>query len=129
VTEAQLRCELGDESGARAAFERAVRQGLLELPRGFAWTSTLTWAAAVCAWLGDRPRAARLYELLAPFAGVMSPESGPVALAAGRLALALGDRDGAQQHFRTAVALCERMDARAYLALAQRELGALGVTA
>jgi len=85
-------------AAARRRRVRAVRAGLDRatghpLPRGFAWTSTLTWAATVCAWLEDRRRAARLYELLAPLPGVMSPESGPVAVAAGRLAVALGDRD------------------------------------
>ena len=55
----------------------------------------------------------------------MSPESGPVGLPLGRLTLTLGDRDGAERRFRAAVAVCERMDARAYLALARRALGEL----
>ena len=125
VTEAQLLRELADLNGARAAFERAVRKGLLELPRGFAWMSTMTWAADLCAWLGDRPRAARLQELLSPFAGVILSESGPVDRALGRLAIALEDRPGAERHLRNAVVLCERMDARAYLAVARLDLGEL----
>ena len=85
----------------------------------------MTGAADVCAALDDRAVAAPLHDLLAPCADVMSVHAGPLGRAVGRLALTLGRRDEAEGHLRAAVALCERMDARAYLAIARYELGQL----
>ena len=85
----------------------------------------MTGAADVCAALDDRSLAASLYDLLAPCAHVMSVHAGPVGRVVGRLALTLGRRDEAEDRLRAAVALCERMDARAYLAIARYELGRL----
>jgi hypothetical protein len=50
---------------------------------------------------------------------------GPVGRAVGQLALTLGRRGEAEQLLRDAVALCERIDARAFLAMARRDLGDL----
>ena len=119
------RASADDRDGAREAFERALAPGLLELPRGPTWTITLTWAADICAWLEDRSTAARLLELLAPFADVMTWQYGPVGRGVGLLDLALGRRDEAERRLREAVALCERMDARAFLAMARHDLGTL----
>jgi tetratricopeptide (TPR) repeat protein len=117
--------ERDDRDGAREAFDRALDQGLLDLPHGPTWMVSLTWAAGICAWLEDRPRAARLYDRLAPFAGVMMYQYGPVGRAVGRLAQTLEHHDEAEQLLRDAVALCERMDARAFLAMARQDLGEL----
>jgi hypothetical protein len=62
---------------------------------------------------------------LAPFADVMICQSGPVGRGVGVLEQALGCHDQAQQRLRDAVALCERMDARAFLAVARLDLGTL----
>ena len=123
--EAQLQWELGEPDAARAAMADAVAAGLLQAPRSFAWGTTLIGAADVCAALEDRTLAAPLYELLVPCADVMIPQAGPVDRAVGRLALTLGRRDEAEDRLRAAVALCERMDARAYLAIARYDLGRL----
>ena len=125
VVRAHAARERDDRDGAREAFERALDDGLLDLPHGPTWTVSLTWAADICAWLEDRPRAARLYDLLAPFADVMTYQYGPVARAVGRLAQTLERHDEAEQLLRDAVALCERMDARAFLAMARQDLGEL----
>jgi len=53
----------------------------------------------------------------------------PISGALGRLTLTLGRPDEAENHYRDAVALCERMDARAFLAVACRELGSLLLSA
>jgi hypothetical protein len=113
------------ERDDREAFERALDQGLLDLPHGPTWTISLTWAADICAWLEDRPRAARLHDLLAPFADVMTYQYGPVGRPVGRLAKTLERRDEAERLLRDAVALCERVDARAFLAMARQDLGEL----
>ena len=85
----------------------------------------MTGAADLCATLDERSLAAPLYELLAPCADVMAVQIGPVGRAVGRLALTLGRRDEAEAHLRAAVALCERMDARAFGAIARYDLGRL----
>ena len=125
VVRAHAARERDDRDGASQAFEHALDQGLLDLPHGPTWTISLTWAADICAWLDDRPRAARLYDLLAPFTDVMTYQYGPVARAVGRLAQTLARNDEAEQLLRDAVALCERMDARAFLAMARQDLGEL----
>ena len=125
VIDAQLACGLGDPDAARTAIDDAVDAGLLRAPRSFAWGTTMIGAADVCATLEDRSLAAPLYELLAPCANVMIARAGPVDRATGRLALTLGRRDEAEGRLRAAVALCKRMDARAYLAIAQYDLGRL----
>jgi hypothetical protein len=117
--------ERDDRDGAREAFERALEAGLLDLPHGPTWTISLTWAADVCAWLEDRPRAARLYDLLAPFADVMTYQYGSVGRPVGRLAKTIDRPDEAEQLLRDAVAVCERIDARAFLAMARQDLGEL----
>ena len=116
LSKAQVACEKGDAGAARGPFESAVASGLLEFPRTLAWLTTIVGAADVCASVDDRSSAARLYELLEPCADVMAVMVGPVGRAVGRLATTLGRRDEAERRHRAAVALCERMDARAYLA-------------
>jgi hypothetical protein len=117
--------EKNDREGARKAFERALEDGLLDLPHGPTWTISLTWAAEICAWLEDRPRAARLHDLLAPFTDVMTYQYGPVGRPVGRLLQTLGRPEEAEELLRGAVALCERMDAQAFLAMARQDLGRL----
>jgi hypothetical protein len=125
VSEAMLDWEAGDADAARAALAEAFAQGLLEQPSGAAWAPNLQWAAGLCAALGDRTRAAPLYEVLAPHAGTMTVTTGPVDHALGLLARTLGRRDEAESRLREAAALCERMDARAYLVGVRHDLGRL----
>jgi tetratricopeptide (TPR) repeat protein len=125
IVNAHTARERGDHDGAQDAFERALERGLLEMPHGLTWACTLTWAADICAWLQDRAVAARLLDQLAPFADVMICQSGPVGRGVGLLEQALGRPDEAQQRLRDAIALCERMDARAFLAVARLDLGTL----
>jgi precorrin-6x reductase len=125
VVQAHAVRELDDRDGAREAFERALADGLLEQPRGPTWAMSLIWAADICAWLEDRSAAARLLDALAPFAAVMTWQYGPVARAVGLLELALGRSDEAQGSLREAMALCERMDARAFLAMVWADVGTL----
>jgi hypothetical protein len=125
IAETQLACERGDEEAARTALADAIETGLLQTPRGFAWGPTMIGAADAAAALDHRSLAAPLYELLKPHAETMVVQAGPLNRSAGRLALTLGHRDQAEAHLRAAVALCERMHARAYLSIARYDLGRL----
>jgi hypothetical protein len=125
VVRAHAARERQDRDGAREAFGRALSKGLLEQPRGPTWLISLTWAADICAWLDDGPRALLLLDLLAPFADVMTWQYGPVGRPIGLLELAVGRHEEAERRLRAAVALCERMDAQAFLAMARHDLGRL----
>jgi hypothetical protein len=125
VCEAQLARARNDRGAAAAHFARAVDRGLLATPRGQPWAWILTSAADVCAWLEDAPIASRLHGLLAPCAGTMMPITGPIGRAVGALANTLGRPDEAERRLRDAVALCERMEAEAHLAVTRLELGIL----
>ncbi len=123
--EAQAAMLHADERAAADAIETAFREGVRDNTPGLYWLSTMMGAAEVCAWLGDRAHGSPVYEILTPCAGVMSPWTGPVGVPLGALAQSLGRPDEAETHMRTAVALCERMHAPAYLAIARLALGRL----
>ena len=125
VVRAHAARERDDRDGARRALADALSRGLLAIPRGPTWTITLILAADIVAWLEDRRTAARLLDLLTPFADLMTWQYGPVGRCVGLLDLLLGRRDDAERRLRAAVALCERMDARAFLAMARHDLGTL----
>jgi DNA-binding SARP family transcriptional activator len=122
---AQVAMARGETGAAADAIGAAFDEGFLDLPRGLHWLATMAGAADVCGWLGDRPHSQRLYELLMPSANVISLWTGPVALSLGGVAQSVGRRHEAEAHFRSAVALCERIDAPAYLAIARIQLGRL----
>jgi hypothetical protein len=86
---------------------------------------TIAWAADICAWLDDRPTAAALLDLAAPLSAVMTWQYGPIGRGAGLLRALLGQPAAVERSLRAAVALCERMDARAFLAMARLDLGML----
>jgi hypothetical protein len=125
VVRAYAARERDDRDGAREAFELALARGLLEQPRGPTWAMSMSWAADICAWLDDRPTAMRLHELLAPFADVMTWQYGPIGRGVGLLELTLRRPEEAERRLRAAIALCERMDARAFLSMARADLGNL----
>ena len=105
VGAAQIAMAREDERTARYAIDSAFAGGLLDMHLGLYWLSTMAGAADVCAWLRDLEHAALL------------------ALSTGPLALALGRRELAEERLRGAVALCECMQAPAYLAIAHSEPG------
>jgi eukaryotic-like serine/threonine-protein kinase len=125
VVRAHAARERDDRDGARRALADALSRGLLAIPRGPTWMITLVLAADIVAWLEDRHTAARLLDALTPYADLMTWQYGPVGRCVGLLDLLLGRRDDAERRLRTAVALCERMDARAFLAMARHDLGTL----
>ncbi|MGH7859056.1 MAG: tetratricopeptide repeat protein, partial [Candidatus Binatia bacterium] len=101
--------ELGREAEARAELERLAANDFTDLPRDRNWMNAMEELAETCAFLGDRPRAARLYELLLPFAerNVMvafaSACHGSVSRLLGLLAATLGRWSEAGHHFERAL--------------------------
>ncbi len=114
--------EQGRHEEARAALDRLAAGNFAALPRGGARLISLALLAEVCAALADRPRAAALYPLLAPFAGrVVTTVGGSLCLGSaayylGLLATTLERWPQAEQHFEAAAALHERFGARPFLA-------------
>jgi predicted ATPase/DNA-binding SARP family transcriptional activator len=110
-------CALSVEAGAlesgRAALARWEDDNFNGIPRDSMWTAALSFFSAAAAALGAHAAAARLYELLAPFAGTaVAPASGTVCLGAvdrylGMLATTLGRYEEAEQRFTAALALEE----------------------
>lgn len=110
--------ELGDERAARTEVERHARDGFSHLPRDGLWLLHLCSLAQACVLIEDRPRAALLYDLLAPFAdrnaiSVSTVLFGPVAMRLGMLATLLERWEEAEEQFGRALERCEAMGARA----------------
>jgi len=86
------------------------------------WLTNIVFAAEVCARLGDLPRAATLYQLLAPYAGrnVVTGTNiacfGAVDRYRGMLAALAGDDENAAAHFAAAAALDGQGGGRPWLA-------------
>jgi predicted ATPase/class 3 adenylate cyclase len=117
--------ELGRTEEARAEFEHLAQHDFADLPRDGLWMGCMAYLVDVCTFLGDRVRAAILYQLLLPYAGrnvVVGNTAvcyGALSRYLGALAATLGRWDEAEQHFEDALAMNARMDARPWLAHTQ----------
>jgi DNA-binding CsgD family transcriptional regulator len=126
-----LHWELGRTAEARGAFEELMAHDLGALLRG-AGLVFLTLLAELCAALSDRRHAARLYDLLLPYADqvckvppVHCASPGAVARYLGLLAATRSRWPEAEQHFAQALATHTRMGARPLLAHTAREYAAM----
>jgi class 3 adenylate cyclase len=114
----------------RAAFEDAAGRDFIDVPHNVARLFSLAYLAEVCAYVGDRARAATLYELLRPF-GSLNVVVGPVVPigAASRylalLAATMGEHDRAVGLFEHALEMNARMGTRHALARTQVEYAEL----
>jgi len=94
---------------ARHEFEQVVAGNFTDIPRNANWMIAMTNLAQVSAYLQDTDRAARIYELLLPYAdrclvvGAALLCLGSVAWYLGILATALGRWEEAEAHFVTAL--------------------------
>jgi tetratricopeptide (TPR) repeat protein len=122
---AYLHTELGRREEAAKAFEDVAARGFGALERDNQWLSVITAFADVCAYLGDTARAAKLRDLLLPFAGrnVVIVEGwaslGSADRALGMLATTVGRWDEAEAHFTAALELNGRLGARPWTARTQ----------
>jgi len=110
----------------------ALAPRLPELPRdSLEWLVATTGFATLCTAADDTASARYLVEVLTPYsdqhvtAGILTPYEGPVALSLGALAVTLGDRAAAREHFATALRLSEQMHAPHFAARARNALEAL----
>ncbi|MBI3300870.1 MAG: helix-turn-helix transcriptional regulator, partial [Deltaproteobacteria bacterium] len=123
--------ELGRTEEARAEFEHLAQHNFADLPRDGLWMGCMTYLVDVCTSLGDRARAATLYQLLLPYAGrnVVIGNAvacyGALSRYLGALATTLGRWDEAAQHFEDALAMNACMEARPWLAHTQYQYGTM----
>ncbi|HYN97980.1 MAG TPA: helix-turn-helix transcriptional regulator, partial [Pilimelia sp.] len=117
-----LFAEAGDLERAAAMFD-AARPALPDLPRNSRWLPVQALAGELAARLGDRDTAAQCYHRVLPYAGhylnTTTGWYGCVARILGVIAAALGDLDAADRHLGAAVAMEQRIGARADAALAR----------
>jgi class 3 adenylate cyclase/tetratricopeptide (TPR) repeat protein len=123
ATLAVLLCDAGRHDEAREHLERLAADDFAGLPRNHLYLYHLAVLAITCHALGDRRRAARLYELLLPYADrnvlVARLPLGTLGSAAhhlGLLAATLSRWDEAAAHFDAAAQAHERMGAATLLA-------------
>jgi tetratricopeptide (TPR) repeat protein len=127
-----LHSELGRVDEARAAFERLAANDFSDFPRDAFWLIALTLLAEVCAVLDDAPHAAKLHELLLPYAErhvvvgrAAAAYYGSVQRLLGLLATTLGRWDEAESHFYSALLKHAQVGARPWLAHTQYAYAAL----
>jgi tetratricopeptide (TPR) repeat protein len=118
---ALLACESGRDAEARVAFDDLAAGEFKDLPRDCEWLFCLSILSEVASYLDDRERAASLYELLRPFAGLNALAAGEVALGAvsryvGIDAAATERWTVAERHFKHAIEMNGRMGARPWVA-------------
>jgi len=123
---ARLHDELGRKSEARAIFEELAADEFAALPFDEEWLVSLSLLAEVAHSLGDKARAACLYEKLSPYSdwvGLAYPEisMGSVSRCLGVLASTLGRWDDGERHFEKALTINERAGARPWLAYTQED--------
>jgi class 3 adenylate cyclase len=122
---AAARAELGHVSEARAAFEPLAAADFARLPHDGQLPVSLMLLSETAAFLGDVPRAERLYQLMLPLDGInviagrAATCNGPVARILGVLAAMTGRDSEAERHFADALATSEAMGDRPAIALAR----------
>lgn len=128
ATLAVLLCEAGRRDEAREHVERLAADEFAGLPRNHLYLYHLAILAIACSALGDRRRAARLYDLLLPCADrnviVARLPLGTLGSASqhlGLLAATLSRWDAAAAHFTAAMQAHERMGAAPFLAAGRAE--------
>ena len=124
-----LYLDIDKEDDAREWFDRLATNDFLDIPRDANWIVTLLLASNAAYHLRDRERAARLYEILLPYAtrqvvvGSAFLCDGSGSLALGQAAAALERWEDAERHFEEAIAFAERTNTRPWAARTQLYYG------
>ena len=128
---ALIYCSLNLRQECTAVFEDLAQDDFATVPRDAMWVGSLTYLAEVCAYLGDKARAAQLYQWLLPYdgrtavAGAATVCTGAVARYLGMLAAVQCDWPAAQGHFEAALTLDEALGAWPWLAHSQVEFAGM----
>jgi class 3 adenylate cyclase/DNA-binding CsgD family transcriptional regulator len=109
---------------AREWFERLACNDFADIKSDWYWLSTVTLSAVITGRLGDRRRAALLYDMLRPYAARSIVVgfflcTGSASLPLGELAATMGRWKDAKQHFKVALEMNARIGARPWLARTQ----------
>jgi DNA-binding winged helix-turn-helix (wHTH) protein len=120
ATLVRLAAEIDDRDGARRMLDTMAARDFDDIAKDIGYLNALHHLALAAAILGDRPRAERLYELLAPYPNHNTPNNmmfyeGSASYALALLAEALDD-GRAGQHFEDAIAMNERIGMRPQVA-------------
>ncbi|HEX8026145.1 MAG TPA: hypothetical protein VF484_08070, partial [Candidatus Limnocylindrales bacterium] len=130
---AALHAERGRVAAAKRALHELGDGDLARLPLDNEYLFGVSLLPEVCAIAGDEARAAQLHALLLPFrarnsADLQDADTGSIELPLGRLAVQLGWRDLAIEHFTAAIAANEREGASLWVAWSSYELGRILAT-
>jgi DNA-binding SARP family transcriptional activator len=123
---ASLYSELGSEADARESFEALARHDFDDIPFDSEWLFQVSLLSQVCTFLGDTPHAAKLYELLLPYAGcnvLAYPELslGSASRYLGLLASTMSRWAEAERHFEAAIEMNAQMGARPWVGHTQHD--------
>jgi ATP/maltotriose-dependent transcriptional regulator MalT len=131
---ALLYAELGIAAEARAVFEQVASDGFATIPRDAGWPGAMAYLAEVCAFLHDEDRAARIHDMLLPWAHCAIILGGiVVCLGSGSRFLGLMSSlqrrwAEAEAHFGEALAFNEGLGARPALVRTRHDLAAMLLT-
>jgi class 3 adenylate cyclase len=112
---------------ARSWFERLAEHDFADVPHDFVYMTVIVLATEIARRLGDERRAARLYEMLAPYAernivvGNVVVVLGSASHTLGQLAATMRRWDDAERHFEYALTFNEKIGAPPYVARTQVE--------
>ena len=125
---AALHTEAGRQANARHIFEALATDDFAELPSRQEWFFGAGLLSEVCAVLGDRRRAATLYELLLPYAGYNQLNyvevcCGSTSRYLGLLANTLSRWQEAEYHFQAAIEMDQRTGGWPWLAHSKADYG------
>ena len=123
---ASLYSELGSEADARESFAALARHDFANLPFDSDWLFQVSLLSEVSAFLGDTRHAAKLYELLLPYAGcnvLAYPELslGAASRYLGLLASTMSHWAEAERHFDAAIEMNAQMGARPWVSHTQHD--------
>jgi DNA-binding CsgD family transcriptional regulator len=119
------------QSQARTIFEEFAQHNFATLPPDYVWPLGMTVLAEVCAALGDRARAAVLYDQFKRYRAPMVMGGagficcGAVERVRGQLASVMQDWETAEGHFAEALAVNSRMGALPWVAHTKHEWAAM----
>ena len=119
-----------DAAEARKQFEKFAANDFRDLPRDRYWLYGMSFLSEVCAYLGDVPRAAILYELLRPYADryatvAIVVNSGSVSRYLGLLAATLSRWEEAEKHFNSALEMDASFGSRPWVAHTRHDYAAM----